>query len=175
MTDALHICTHRQLRTKCNANLRNSKRQTAKSMYAQPMRIPGTLLHLSRRKGRAVRTAREPQQKKNRRPRPQAHTHKRRRQGAEQQEGKIPIPTAKGSTDSRGGRTPRNPKKAGNDGGNNRSSAATCSPANRERPSRAQTGGATMLRRSGTYRNRGESRATAVEPARSSGCAARYR
>ena len=80
-------------------------------MYAQPMRIPGTLLHLSRRKGRAVRTAREPQQKKNRRPRPQAHTHKRRRQGAEQQDGKIPIPTAKGSTDSRGGRTPRNPKK----------------------------------------------------------------
>jgi len=64
MTDALHICTHRQLRTKCNVNLRNSKRQTAKSMYAQPLRIPRTLLHLSRRKGRAVRTAREPQQKK---------------------------------------------------------------------------------------------------------------
>jgi len=79
-------------------------------MYAQPMRIPGTLLHLSIRKGRAVRTAREPQQK-NHRPRPQAHTHKQRRQGAEQQDGKIPIPTAKGSTDSRGGRTPRNPKK----------------------------------------------------------------
>jgi hypothetical protein len=139
-----------------------------RSAYANPRNL--VTFKQTQREGRH-----ENRSKKNRRPRPQEHMHKRRRQGAEEQDGKILIPTAKGSTDSRGGPTPRNPKKAGNNGGNNRSSAATCSPANRERPPRAQTGDATMLRRSGTYRSRGESRATAIEPAHSGGCAARYR